>query len=356
MPVTGVQTCALPIFGIPAIVKLNDGTWGVIVGNGLNNTGSGQSGIFILDAATGAVKRKIMTGLGSLAAPNGIAGITPVDHDGNGTVDYVYAGDIYGRMWKFDLTANNSAGWSVAYGGAPLYRAQWGGADQPITAAPEVARHPTHGDIVVFGTGMYLQVSDISDTTQQTVYGIWDDGVPVAGIANLQVQAVSGTVNVTAGLPPVTRTYRTVTANPINWSIKKGWYLNLPTSGERVAVDLLIRDGRVLVTSLLPNVDLCAAGGFSWLMELDYQTGGQFASSVFDTNADGSINTTDVNLSGVQLDGIASTPAVLSGFGPNDEPGSVDNLYLNLSTGGIGSQNSRGNPLANRRMSWRQLR
>lgn len=337
-------------YGIPAIVKLNDGSWAVLSGNGLNNTGSGQSGLFIIDAATGALKRKIMTGLGTAAVPNGIAGITPVDMDGNGTADYVYAGDVYGRVWKFDLTANNAVSWNVAYG-APLYNAQAGGVDQPITVAPEVTKHPTRGVMVMFGTGMYLQLSDITDTQQQTVYGIWDDGSPVTGgLLNLQQQTVTGTTILTG------RTYRTVSSNPVNWTVKKGWYLNLPSSGERVAVDLLIRNSRVLVTTLVPNANLCSAGGTSWLMELDYSTGGQLASSVFDTNQDGVVNSSDAVTSGLAANGIASTPSVLTGFGTPDDPLSLEHLYSNQSTGLVENTLNRSNPLANRRMSWRQIR
>lgn len=337
-------------YGTPAIVKLNDGSWAAISGNGLNNTGSGQSGIFILDAATGVVKKKILTGLGNVAAPNGIAGITPVDIDGNGTVDYIYAGDVYGRMWKFDLTSVNVASWTVAYGGAPLYRALVAGVDQPITVAPEVTRHPVSGVLVEFGTGMYLQIADLASTAQQTVYGIWDNNATVAGIGDLQQQSVTGTVTLNA------RLYRNVSSNAVNWLTKKGWYLNLPTSGERVAVELLIRNSRLLVTSLLPNSNLCSAGGSSWLMELDFATGGQLTTSTFDTNRDGTVNATDTITAGVAMEGIASTPAVLDGFGPNDDPGSLEHLYANQSTGVVAELLNRSNPLANRRMSWRQLR
>jgi type IV pilus assembly protein PilY1 len=336
-------------FGIPAIGKMNDGSWAVMSGNGLNNTGSGQSGIFILNARTGAVIRKLLTGLGAAGAPNGIAGITPVDYDGNGTVDYIYAGDIYGRMWKFDLTANNAAAWTVAYG-APLYRAVVGGVDQPITVAPEVTRHPLHGVMVEFGTGMYLQIADIGSTSQQTVYGIWDDGVPVNNLTDLQQQTVTGT-SVISG-----RTYRTVSANAVNWTTKKGWYLNLPASGERVAVDLLIRNSRLLVTTLIPNADLCSAGGSSWLMELDYQSGGQISTSTLDTNNDGTVSSGDAVVAGVYRNSIGSSPSVLDGFDGADGPGTQEHLFSNLSSGEIDNMINRSNPLANRRMSWRQIR
>ena len=337
-------------YGQPAIVKMNDGSWAVIVGNGLNNTGSGQSGIFILNAQTGAVIRKIMTGVGSVGAPNGISGFTPVDLDGNGTTDYVYAGDIYGNMWKFDLTSNNSASWTIAFGGNPLYQAVRGGNSQPITVAPEVTRHPLHGLLIEFGTGMYLQTSDISSTALQSVYGIWDNGNPVNNLSDLQQQSVTGTVTFLG------QQYRTVTSNAVNWSSKDGWYLDLPTAGERVAVGLLIHNGRLLVTSLIPNSNVCTAGGNSWLMELDFASGGQSPSSIFDSNHDGTVDTHDTVAAGIRMSGISSSPSILGGFGPPGSENSLEHSYSNESTSDISDVLQRANPLNSRRMSWRQIR
>ena len=337
-------------YGTPAIVKLNDGSWVVLVGNGLNNTGSGQSGLFILDARTGALKRKIMTGVGNPGVPNGIAGITPVDLDGNGTTDYVYAGDIYGNLWKFDLTSNNAASWTVAYGGVPLFQAVRGGVSQPITVAPEVTRHPIRGLMVEFGTGLFLQRADVSSTARQSVYGIRDDGAPVDDIGSLQRQVVTGTITVSG------QQYRTVSSNPVDWSAQKGWYLDLPTAGERVAVDLLIHNGRLLVTSMIPNSNVCAAGGFSWLMELDFASGGQTATAIFDTNRDGRVDSSDAVVAGIRMTGIASQPSLLGGFGPPGDEGSLEHSYSNQSTSQIGDVLHRANPLNSRRMSWRQIR
>ncbi len=72
----------------PAIIKLNDGSAGVIVGNGYNNTGTGHAVLFILNAQTGAVIRKLDTGVGSGGTPNGLSTPAVIDVDGNGTADY----------------------------------------------------------------------------------------------------------------------------------------------------------------------------------------------------------------------------------------------------------------------------
>ena len=60
----------------------------------------------------------------------------------------------------------------------PLFQAKGpGGTVQPITTRPDVMYHPQkHGFIVCFGTGKYLGDSDYSDTSVQSVYGIWDYG------------------------------------------------------------------------------------------------------------------------------------------------------------------------------------
>jgi Tfp pilus tip-associated adhesin PilY1 len=48
---------------------------------------------------------------------------------------------------------------------------------QPITTKPTVMFHCEKGGyLVAFGTGKYLGMDDLADTSQQAVYGIWDYG------------------------------------------------------------------------------------------------------------------------------------------------------------------------------------
>ncbi len=97
-------------------------------------------------------------------------------------------------------------------------------------------------------------------------------------------------------------------------------------------------------------------------MELAYLGGGRLNKAAFDVNADGSINdATDavtfatagsLQASGARLDAIASSPSVVRGFG---DDASLENKYLNQSTGGIERVLESGQPLSNRRSSWRQI-
>jgi type IV pilus assembly protein PilY1 len=336
------------------IIQLNNGQPGVIVGNGYNNMGSGRAALFILNAQTGALIRKITVPAGTTGTPNGMSTPAVVDNDGNGTADYVFAGDLYGNVWKFDLTASSSGSWSLAYGGPVFTATDALGNPQPITAGLEVTRHPQGGFMLLFGTGRYIQLADVANPAVQSLYGIRDTGTGVAGRASLQAQTVIDT-QVAGG-----RTYRAVSNSIVNYPSQRGWYLDLPITGERVVVDPILRNGRMIVPTTIPNPDPCAAGGTSWLLELDYLNGGRVQKPLLDVNASGSIDFSDVvafsvgslPASGVRIDAIASSPSVVRGFG---DDGSLENKYMNQSDGSIARVLEAGEPLANRRTSWRQI-
>jgi type IV pilus assembly protein PilY1 len=220
------------------IAKLNNGVWAAIFGNGYNITGTGYATLFIVDIKTGVVIKKISTGIGSAGTPNALANPIAIDTDGNRTADTAYAGDLLGNMWKFDISSSNPTSWGVAYSGNPLYQAKDSSANaQPITTTPEVGKHPNGGYLVFFGTGKYLESADVSSTGRNSVYAIWDNGAQVTG-ALLQ-QTVTGVTTINS------QDYRTTSQNAINWTTYKGWYVNLPTSGERAVTDPTLHNGRL---------------------------------------------------------------------------------------------------------------
>src|SRR3569833_1841470 len=54
--------------------------------------------------------------------PNGITKVTPVDVNQDGVTDYIYGGDLFGNLWKFDVTSTSAPSWDVAFhsGSAPV--------------------------------------------------------------------------------------------------------------------------------------------------------------------------------------------------------------------------------------------
>ncbi len=161
----------------------------VIFGNGYDST-NGHAVLYILNVTDGSLIKKIDTGVGgnnntayAADACNGLSTPTLIDFDLDGKVDYAYAGDLLGNLWKFDLTGTSTAAWDVAYkDGAtpkPLFQAMDSlGNRQPITIKPDVMRHCKSnelGYIVAFGTGRFISLEDFDDGDNvQTIYGIWD--------------------------------------------------------------------------------------------------------------------------------------------------------------------------------------
>ena len=137
-------------FSRPAIVPLqgpsNSIRWAAIIGNGYNDTGSGEAKLFILFLeggrdgtwSAGSDYIEITTGAGSTISRNGLSAPAVVDSDGDGIADRVYAGDLQGNLWVFDLSGSNAGQWDVAYkqgpNPKPLFTAQ------PISKS---LRHPS---------------------------------------------------------------------------------------------------------------------------------------------------------------------------------------------------------------------
>jgi type IV pilus assembly protein PilY1 len=103
-------------FSKPVVVQTNSTTaseaWVVITGNGYDSP-DGRAVLYILNPLSGEVTRKIPTLVSD--SDNGLSSPIAVDVNYDRKVDFVYAGDLKGNMWKFDLTGDNSSKWSVAY-------------------------------------------------------------------------------------------------------------------------------------------------------------------------------------------------------------------------------------------------
>src|SRR5690606_33575675 len=103
-----------------AKVRYNSTTtkWAAIFGNGYNNSENdgyasttGKAALYILFIERGTDGTwtadtdyiKIPVGTGTPTSPNGLSEAYVVDIDGDYVADYIYAGDLKGTLWKFDL-------------------------------------------------------------------------------------------------------------------------------------------------------------------------------------------------------------------------------------------------------------
>ena len=274
-------------YGTPVFGALNNGSDAVFVSNGYLSS-SGLATLFVINPANGSIIREISTGAGTSSNKNGLSSPTPVDTDRDGDIDYVYAGDLDGSIWKFDLTASNTSSWSAS-------RLFTTNPAQPITTAPAVWPRVDGGVMVAFGTGRMLLASDKTDTSVHYVYGIWD-GAPTANNALLS-QALTTTAYVNQATN-ASISVRIASMNTPNWASGTGnhygWKVALP-AGERVLGDgTFIEGGRYYFTSTNPTVtNASPPNGALWLNQLSYLTGGSTNSPIYNLNGDTVVDNED---------------------------------------------------------------
>ena len=264
--------------GEAAIGRLHDGSFYAVFGNGYQSAQACPV-LYVVRLSDGRVRR-IATGGRALSdscvgAPNGLGPPSLHDIDGPGaagyrTTDFAYAGDLQGNLWRFDLRSANLDNEPPTGAGVELVftAANASGQPQPIAgpieigAAPPAVAHTGTGPRPVmlwFGTGRHRATDDRSDTTPQSVYGLVDRFAGVVARADLERQSigVSGSLSGTIGGAQVDY------VGSAKGRRQHGWVLDLPRAGERQIGLPLVRSGRLVFASLVPDRDKCFAGASS---------------------------------------------------------------------------------------------
>lgn len=304
----------------PEVGRMADGTSIVVLGNGYGSF-TGRASLFVVNANTGALIKEIQTPIMVTGeTDNGLSSVK-LKVNAQNVVQAAYAGDLKGRLWKFDLSSTAATGWGVAFGGAkPLFTAP-GGDTQPITAQPLLLDHPLNGKIVYVGTGKFMEPIDKTTTAQQGFYAIWDADGGVGGIT--QTDLVAQTINSGSVMGLNGNSYYTSSSNDVDWTAKKGWYVLLgnddPFLGERIIYPAQTSRSRIIfTTAAVSSLDPCASAGTGTgrLFELDAAKGGMLNYQVLDTSGDGKITSDDTKISAVAfLNGIPSSPTILTTSG-----------------------------------------
>jgi len=332
------------VLGDVHVLRLNDGRWAALFGNGYNSDdGTAQLMIVPLDDPGAAIA--IDTGIGDpVNDPNGLGGVTPVDIQGNGTVDRVYGGDLEGNLWRFDLSSSNPNQWDNPGNRSVIIQAVGPGGDpQSITATPEVALHSDNDvDVnVLFGTGRFFAEGDnvIGANPQiHSFYAVQDEGNNTINNRNQLKEQEILSEGVSNGTP-----FRVLSDNPLDG--KAGWFIDLvhgSADGERVVEQASVVGDRVFFLTQIPEGDICGFGGRSWLMEMDAESGSRTQLRAFDD--------VDPDAGAIGFDQLASGLTGLRGEGtltfyPSLSDASLESVTVDDPLGG-----DRG------RQSWRELR
>ncbi len=389
------------VHGEVAIAQMANGDWAAIFGNGYNSTddgtGTGKATLYIVDISNGSIIKEFNVGSGTSGTPSGMAAPLPVDVNGDTVVDYIYAGDLDGNIWKFDVSSSTTSSWGSAFVQSgvdkPLFTAtDASGNSQPITSRVDVGRHPGgSGYMVYFGTGKYLEDADNSSIGQNTqaFYGVWDkdtSDVPFSSHAAtvydrdfLLEQTIDYQFDATATL----RAARVTSDNSVTWhygtgnptivsgtpDAHLGWYLDLQNpsnsnanEGERVITNPILIAGRIIFATFLPPEDVCSGGGDSWIMELDADDGSRLDESVWDIDKDTSVDGDDfydVDGDGIkdyQVSGTGSSVGAVASPTVVSLPGGQRQIkLLSGSTGQIETIHEAPGDIARGRQSWIQL-
>ena len=309
-------------FSEPIIAKVNipdptggtngngQGRWAAIVSNGygsVNDTAALY--VIFLDAfhrnswTPGydylVLKPTVAQGNGT---NNGLSSATAMDIDKDGIIDRIYAGDLLGNMWAFNIqapatTTNVASRWLVKR----LFVTA--GATQPITTPPMVVRDPgilapDPNLMVIFGTGKYMEKNDLTSTDLQAIYAVHDRGgdsedLDASDLAARWFEEVNVTQTDGSVLPN-----RRVNGAGINWANQFGWRANLASQssavitpeqqlGERLVYRPFVAGKLFVFNSLTPTVDACSGGSNGWTMLIDWTSGLAPPFASYDTNGNG---------------------------------------------------------------------
>lgn len=264
-------------YGNPVITKRLDGTWVVVFTSGYNNTGGdGKGHLYILNANTGALLSKLDTTAGDAGTPSGLAKINAwIDSVNDNTAKRFYGGDLLGNVWRFDPDDRITPAGNLVTLLAQLGNVSPVGT-QPITIKPELTEITVGGSsypVVNIATGRYLGVSDLGDTSLQSVYALKDE-LSETGLGKVRTAGVLVQQTLSTSTDGSTRTTST---NAVNWNSGSGWYMDLnpdnQSPGERVNVDMQQQLGLLTVAGNVPQNNACTPGGYAWIYSLDFKTG-----------------------------------------------------------------------------------
>jgi type IV pilus assembly protein PilY1 len=239
----------------------------------------------------GVTDGQLITGLNfhalnlpGLGMTHSIVDVTGLDHDGDGVVSRIYAGDLGGNMFAFkddemqDISVCSDTVTEMVVDGTwaarKLFNASADGDQRKIMYAPDAVGE-SFGEIIYFGTG------DRTDPTETDIvnrfYAVKNDWVGTT--ADL---TESDLVDVTDDLIQL-GTAAQRAAVQANLDAGKGWYIRLENTGEKVVASPRVYGGVVYFTTYTPPAtgggdpgDPCAVStvrGVARLYAVNYKTG-----------------------------------------------------------------------------------
>jgi type IV pilus assembly protein PilY1 len=260
--------------------------------------------VFAVEVTTGEVTTLNFNGANYTEMTHSIVSASGLDANADGYLNRIYAGDLGGHLFAF-RDDDYDGGWEkrklfeipdqITSGTAADKETIHLG--KKFLEAPDVVREP-FGDFIFIGTGDRAHPQNTDHTN--AIYAIkhdWSDGFATLSIdAN---PAASDLVDVTDNLIQVgTKEQKQAVTDALEDPNKKGWFMLMANSGEKVVSSPMVFAGVVYFTThepsgvIDPGTDPCelsSSRGTARLYALDYNNG----ASAIDFNDDGTLSSTD---------------------------------------------------------------
>ncbi len=235
--------------------------WVAFVGGGV--PASGDAKIYAIDIETGGIEASAtipnLTGSDdTTGTTNGVVGAIRAAGKAYGITDTVFFGDLEGKLWRWDVSADNSTKWELGVLYDPFSASLLGTANRrPIYNAPSVALATTamgSNYYVAFGTGNESDTEE-GDLIPQNYFFLVKD----------------------PNQPDPKNTADFITGELVWRTGTKG--VASMEAGEKNIGDPVIFAGNVFFTTYVPNPDICEIGtSYLWKVALsDAESPGTYA-------------------------------------------------------------------------------
>lgn len=260
--------------GKPVVSRLNSGEWVVIFNDGFNSGSDKKKGRLYIVGLDGGRKQRKVTVL-ETSANEPLSPVSVVDLDSDDKHERVYAGDMAGNLWAFNIEDKDPKNWAVRR----VFTTQ---NNRPITSAPAVTytsdrrsdgAYLLEMPVIMFGTGQYLNEADLESRAIESFYVINDQGKSDLTVDDLAQQRFD------EGSDRDGWRNTSTVATPVSWfddewqPINYGWYINLFPGERVVSQPSIFESDFVFFDSIVPSDDPCSPGGDTWLTYFQISTG-----------------------------------------------------------------------------------
>ena len=282
---------------------LPNGEWVAIFGNG-RFSDAGNAVLFVVNLSTGVAQTLTVDTTGS----NGLGGVGVV-RNSSGQITMLYAGDLKGKLWRFDYSATETSRFQIAGGSSFFSATDTAFNPQPITQAPVIFDTSRGGRMVMFGTGVLDLDAEANSVAMQSIYSVWDkdaDTLPRPMDRSVLSLRTMAAVTGSGG-----STFYSIGGTSVNWTAERGWVLDMDAiAGLRLIYPPQKATAKVaLMSTVSParNLVVCEASvgsGVNFFFDAD--NGVNPNTPMYDTNGDGVVNSSDTSVVGyaTNADGI----------------------------------------------------